>query len=482
MSLADLANLLHYEPSPWTVDPVGWVEQKLGDELWSKQREVLTSVRDNRLTVVPSCVESGKSWTAARAAGWWIDIHAPGEALVVSTADSFRQVRAVMWQEIGQMHRSHRLVGTVNQTEWWIGPRLVGLGVKPADTDTTGLQGLHRRYVLVIVDEADGLPMMMWEAVRSIAVGGDDRILAIGNPVNPASEFARLCAVGSGANLVRINAFESPNFTDEPVSEDLRARLISRVAVDEIRRDFGEESPAWQGRVLGVHPEDSSDGVVRLSTVRACQHMRDGKPVPMEELWEPRDLLPVELGVDVGASAGGDESVITVRFGKRARLLERRQTPDEKVLAGMIVGAVRDTGATKIKIDATGVGWAVAGLVEEGCRQASIPVPYIDKVMVGTASTRPNRFSKLRDQIWWEIGRELSESGGWDLSEIDDMTVSQLVAPRFEPDTAGRTKVEKKDETKKRLGRSPDDADALLLAFYTGARPGTAFSAAAREL
>jgi len=45
-------------------------------------------------------------------------------------------------------------------------------------------------------------------------------------------------------------------------------------------------------------------------------------------------------------------------------------------------------------------------------------------------------------------------------------TVKQLIAPRWRPDSAGRIQVEKKDETKKRLGRSPDDADALLLAFY----------------
>ena len=42
------------------------------------------------------------------------------------------------------------------------------------------------------------------------------------------------------------------------------------------------------------------------------------------------------------------------------------------------------------------------------------------------------------------------------------------MAPKWEPDPAGRIKVEPKDETKERLGRSPDDADALLLAFHGG--------------
>jgi hypothetical protein len=86
-------------------------------------------------------------------------------------------------------------------------------------------------------------------------------------------------------------------------------------------------------------------------------------------------------------------------------------------------------------------------------------------VNVGEASTDPARFPKLRDQIWWEVGRELSQSGGWDLSELDDETIGQLIAPRWSPDSSGRVKVEPKEKTRERIGRSPDDADALLLAF-----------------
>jgi hypothetical protein len=64
------------------------------------------------------------------------------------------------------------------------------------------------------------------------------------------------------------------------------------------------------------------------------------------------------------------------------------------------------------------------------------------------------------------MARELTQDMAWDLRGLDDATIGQLIAPKFGRDVAGRTKVEKKEETKKRLGRSPDDADALLLAFY----------------
>ena len=42
----------------------------------------------------------------------------------------------------------------------------------------------------------------------------------------------------------------------------------------------------------------------------------------------------------------------------------------------------------------------------------------------------------------------LSEEGRWDLSQMDDSTVAQLCAPRWAPDSSGRIKVERKDDTK----------------------------------
>jgi hypothetical protein len=142
------------------------------------------------------------------------------------------------------------------------------------------------------------------------------------------------------------------------------------------------------------------------------------------------------------------------------------------VVVGRVVEGIRDTGATAVKVDVVGIGWGVVGRLQElggqGVHRATI-VP----VNVGATSSDPTRFPKLRDQLWWDIGRELSRTRGWDLRGVDDATIGQLIAPRHAPDSAGRTKVEPKDETKARLGRSPDDADALLLAFYDPLVPET---------
>jgi hypothetical protein len=83
-------------------------------------------------------------------------------------------------------------------------------------------------------------------------------------------------------------------------------------------------------------------------------------------------------------------------------------------------------------------------------------------------STQPKRFLNLRAECWWN-GRELSRNELWSLANLDDDAIAELTMPRYEiVDSSGKIKIEKKDEVRERLGRSPDIADALLLAFYDG--------------
>ena len=68
------------------------------------------------------------------------------------------------------------------------------------------------------------------------------------------------------------------------------------------------------------------------------------------------------------------------------------------------------------------------------------------------------------------LGHAARRLGAWDLANVSDDVIAELTAPRFEIlDSEGKIKVEAKDEVIKRLGRSPDFADALLLAFDTAA-------------
>ena len=460
---AAAADILDPPQNQYLTDPVRWVHERLEERTWSKQDEILESLRDHRYLAVHSAHDLGKSFIAARAAAWWMDVHPPGDAFVVSTAPTFPQVRAILWREIGRAHRggntNQLLPGRVNQTEWWIGPELVGYGRKPADTDQAAFQGIHARYVLVIIDEACGVPKGIFDAVDALATNEAARVLAIGNPDDASSHFAQVCKPGSGWHVIHLDGLESPNFTGEPIPADLAGLLLSPTWVEERKERWGENSPLYLSKVRGLFPEDADDGVVRASKLAQCMIGQDLEA-------HPERLVPIELGIDVGA--GGDESVIRERRGLRAGRTWRDRSKDPEAIIDLALRAIIETGATSVKIDSVGIGWGIAGWLEnlrkQGQHQAEV-----HPVHVGMASTDPARFPLLRDQIWWELGREFCETNTWDLAALnaeDDDTAAQLLAPKYGLDAHGRIKIERKDETRKRIGRSPDDADALLLAFF----------------
>lgn len=242
-------------------NPVDFVQKVLHEHLWSKQREVMESVRDNRHTAVRSAHDTGKSFVASRAVAWWLSVHPPGDAFAVTSAPSFAQVRAILWREIIRAHKRGNLRGRTNQTEWLIDDELVAFGRKPADYDEDAFQGIHARHVLVILDEACGIPESLWTAAETITTNENSRILAIGNPDTPLSQFKRVCDLDLW-NVIHIDGLESPNFTDEferegvdPVVAGMLSEvLLSPTWVDERRQEWGEESNLWESKVRGNFP------------------------------------------------------------------------------------------------------------------------------------------------------------------------------------------------------------------------------------
>lgn len=472
---AALEKRMRRDAERYVDDPVGYITDRLGATIWSKQQEIARSVAAHRHTAVRSCHGVGKSYIAARIAVWWVSTRPPGEAMAITTAPTNAQVRAILWREMRRAHVSGNLPGRMNQHEWYLPVKgvdeLVAFGRKPGDYDEAAFQGIHARYVLVVLDEAAGVPAQLWAAAETIVTNEDSRVLAIGNPDDPSSHFAQVCRPGSLWNTIHVDAFDSPNFTDEPFPDDLRPNLVSQLWVEERQREWGEASPLYESRVRGNFPENPEDAVVLMSWALACRHADpEDRPAPLA------DDMKV-LGVDVGA--GGDETALVLRHGPRAYMEAdwHRRTPDSEQAAGMVMQVLNDSwtdlpegvkGIQRIHVDENGVGFGVVGLLRVLIRQSELLSDkgiYVVGVQVSSKS-RYRHFRNLRDELWWHVGRENSRLKQWDLTDVPESVIGQLIAPKYDLDSAGNTRVEPKDDTKKRLGRSPDHADALLLAFY----------------
>lgn len=445
--------------------PVEWQKDKLGGHIWSIQRRIMESVRDNRRTACYSCHRIGKSRIASVIAFWWLDTHKPGEALVVTSAHSNVQVKMALWREMARVHEAGKFPGRMNQAEYYIPigldgrEEMVAFGRKPQDGDTTAFQGTYSKYILFIMDESCYVPQSLWDGAETLISNEHSRILAIGNPDDPNTEFARICAPGSGWNSIQVGYMDTPNFTGEDVPDEVKSMLIGPTWVEEKRRKWGEGSMLFESKVLGQFPTSSSEGLIPIQWIKAAQE---------------RTLIPtgpVELGVDVGG--GHDQNVIACRRGSVVRLFKGDQSPDTMATLSKVLNQIESTGASKAKVDSIGIGKGVVDRAHEMSLDQSIKrespdlfrrAGLIVGIDVREKAEDSEHFVNRRAELYWQV-RDRFESGDIDIDPDDDELSNQLVNLRMKR-SAGRVQIEEKDEMKKRLnGKSPDELESLMLSL-----------------
>jgi hypothetical protein len=473
-------------------DPIVWARDVLKSETYSKQRTILRLVdAEVPKIAVPSCHSAGKSFTASLVAARWLAKYPPGTARVVTTAPTFYQVKSVLWNEINAIHARAvddkgrpLLPGRVNQTEWWIGNYLAGLGRKPADNAPQTFSGLHAEHLLVIIDEAGGVPDEIWTGVDTLATNEGCVILAIGNPDDPLAQFADIVngaftPEGNGWTVVQIPAWETPNLSGEPAAPIFKKVLITPTWVEDKKNRWGEDSGLYQAKIAAEFPDESEMAIVRVADVAAA--LRGPDDYDPEDLDRYRRLNQVQLGVDIAASALGDETVIRERVGRKLlrRWAIRSDEPIE--ISDKIIEAQMQSGATLIHIDATGVGF---GFIADLRRQ--LPNVAIMPFVAAASADDKAQFVNRRAEAHW-FTREMLRKHLLDFSDMEapDDAVKQLTSVRYMI-KKGKIQVELKDEVRKRIDQSPDDADALHLAILppsgSGApAPATVKSASSRR-
>lgn len=168
------------------------------------------------------------------------------------------------------------------------------------------------------------------------------------------------------------------------------------------------------------------------------------------------------IGADI-ARGGKDFTVISARHGwwfDRLKKYPGTATPNGPTAAGLIIAATRD-GAPQ-HVDVIGVGSSVYDFMMEANQQV-IGVNVSEKAP-GTDKSGRLRFTNMRSYLYWRFRELLDPENNFGVALPPDKSLlADLCAPRWSL-KGPVVYVEGRDDLVKRLGRSPDDGSAVILA------------------
>jgi hypothetical protein len=440
-----------------TSDAIGFSRTILRHDLWPMQERILHAIASSPRVAVKAAHATGKTFIAADAVLWWLTCYPDG--IVVTTAPTWTQVERVLW---GAIHRAAEgsLIAypPLNQTELRLGPGNFAIGL--STNEGVRFQGFHGR-ILVVIDEAPGVLPDIWQAIEGIRAGGDVHVLALGNPTVASGPFYDAFTASRAAwKTFTISAFDTPNMAgialpslltmgDGELDANPRPYLVSRRWVREKYHEWGPGNSLWLSRVLGEFPTDGDDVLFPLSWLEAAAARTIDSAD--EDRWV--------AGLDV-AGPGEDETALCVRHGGRVVLQASWANPDPRGQVVAALAAFRDRGI-RVNVDSVGIGHYFAQHLKDcGFK--------VKRVNVGERAHDPERYSNLKAEIYWGFRQRLQEATLGGLS--DPVSIAQLSAIRYEHNARGQIVIESKEQMSRRGLKSPDRAEALILAFGASKR------------
>lgn len=432
-----------------------------GPDYW--QIELLQTIRDKLRAgqrVIQIAVKSGhgigKSAASSIIMDWGMSTFEGTRGVV--TANTERQLRTRTWVELAKWRRLSitrelfKMKATslfsndpAQRTEW-------RLDLAPwSERNTEAFAGLHNhgKRIILIMDEASGIPDIIFEVAEGALTDEDTEIIFIcfGNPTRNRGRFFECFGDGRFAHnwhQITVDSRKS-RFTN-------KAELAKRI------EEYGLDHDYTRVRILGLFPKHDVLGFIsRADVLNAIDRDMDN--------YYPNE--PVVIGVDP-ARFGDDSSVIFPRQGRdaRSRPIERYEKLDSVQLAQRAAEAYTRYNAAMIYVDGTGLG---AGCVDVLRRIHNLPVHEVnfsgspDSGAIEIANLklfnkRAEIYTLARDWLKTGFLQPYEVDADWNI--IDDLTATQYYYNQRD-----ELQLEPKSEVKRREGFSPDITDALAVTF-----------------
>jgi hypothetical protein len=423
--------------------PVEFIKHFFDSTLWSKQEEVIYSVKDHPKTAVRSANTVGKSNVAAKIALWFLLAYQPSKVII--TAPTFTQIEEILFKEIATLYNHCKIPigGELLKTELKFSSDWFALGI--STNEVNRFQGFHSPYMLVIIDEALGVDPMIWEAIEGLH---PYRILAIGNPLSPEGEFFK-CFSNPSWHKIGISALDCVRWQQ---TYGKIPGLVTLEWCEERASEWGVKSPLYISRVLGEFPQEGSDVLIHLDWLDRARK---------NKIEVEYDFKIVACDV---ARYGEDKTSVIKRNDHKIYGAEIKEKIPTTMTAGIVKRAYEHEEADSLVVDDDGVGGGVTDMLREN---------HIGVLAFKNGSKQiaidSNHYANLKSQFYHIVAKKF-EQGLYDLTELSqlhfEMLKNQLCATKYVIDSMGRMKVESKEDLKARGLVSPDLGDAFIMSEY----------------
>lgn len=454
------------DPAAFVVDCINWDEVPNTGGPAPYQLEILSELTTKHRVSARGPHGLGKTALEAWVLLWFSLVYDGRDWKALTTASAWRQLTVYLWPEIHKWTRYLRWdkIGRMPFGQHTTSKELLerqlklttGQATAVASNDHAKIEGAHADYLLFAFDESKAVPDSTFDAVEgAFSTGVVGYALAVSTPGAPLGRFYDIHS-------------RKPGYEDWWVrhvtrDEAIAAGRMSLGWAEQRRKQWGENSALYKNRVLGEFAESSSDAIIPLAWVEAAN-----------ERWHEwqassrRDDYCVVIGVDVGEQ--NDSTVLAPRYGDNIGTLEVHQGLDTmKVVAKVVAMQQRKEVAERVPtavVDAIGIGSGVVSRL----RELDMPVvPFVSS----EASTKKDEtgtfgFANKRAEAWWNCREMLDPSSGSTVClPPNDELVGELTAPSYRERGGAKLLVESKEDIKKRLGRSTDHADAVVMALNT---------------
>lgn len=412
------------------------------------QLDVLQAFPHQQRVALKACKGPGKS--ALMAVLGWNFLATRPHPKIIATSISGDNLADGLWAEMAKwQNRSEflkeafqwgkeRIVSKQHPETWFMSARNWSKSADQQQQANT-LAGIHADYVLYLVDESGGIPdAVMSAAEGGLSTGKETKIVQAGNPTHLEGPLYRACT--SQRHLWFV-----VEITGDPDDPKRSPRISVSWAREQIEM-FGRDNPWVLVNVFGQFPPRSLNTLIGPDEVKAAmaRHLSEDK-----YNWaQPR------IGVDV-ARFGGDRTIIAKRQGLWIpATIEMREARTNEI-ANRVALEKNTFGSEAEFIDGTG-GYG-AGVIDDLIRQGYAPM----EIQFGGKASDPRFFNK-RTEMWWNMVEWIKRGG---VLPKSDNLMKELTEPTYTFTANGKIQLEEKEQIRKRLQFSPDEADAVALTF-----------------